>query len=100
MTDIGRLTSPSWEPIDWDARLRVAVEQTLTARLARLDQRNASTRARNHGLAATENRGTSRPSVVTPDRVSKPCQPPATPQLTDLPPDPQTGENNHRKADQ
>lgn len=37
--------------IDWDARLRAAVEQTLTARLARLETRRALQAARTYGLA-------------------------------------------------
>lgn len=37
---------------DWEARLRVAVEQTLTARAARRNLRNDLAARRSHGLAA------------------------------------------------
>lgn len=52
MTDI--------EPIDWDARLRSAVEKTLNARLARLKTRQALTETRNYGLTARHDNKTKR----------------------------------------
>lgn len=40
------------EPIDWDARLRAAVEETLRKREARRNERETFARRRNHGLKA------------------------------------------------
>jgi hypothetical protein len=39
------------EPIDWDARLRAAVAETVAKRQGRRDERSAMAERRDHGLA-------------------------------------------------
>lgn len=81
--DPADITSPSGEPIDWDARLQAAIDQTTRRKANRRREREAFSRRRKYGLeqrhAAKLNRG----PRGTSDHVSNESPTPTKPQVTE-----------------